>query len=98
MSTNDEKVKTFQRADGSKLAYAEYGDPEGNPVLYFHGSPGSRLEGVLFSDLFKRKGLRMIALDELNLRLDIDSDSDGVVDDEIFMTWAELSYDDSICP
>lgn len=63
MNTNDEKVKYFQRADGSKLAYAEYGDPAGKPVLYFHGSPGSRLEGAMFSDLFKRKGLRMIAPD-----------------------------------
>lgn len=28
--------------DGRKLAYAEYGDPQGKPVLFFHGTPGSR--------------------------------------------------------
>src|SRR4051794_41437051 len=31
-------------ADGRTLAYAEYGDPDGRPVLGCHGSPSSRLE------------------------------------------------------
>lgn len=30
-------------ADGRRLGFAEYGDPEGVPVLMFHGLPGSRL-------------------------------------------------------
>ena len=30
-------------SDGSRLCYAEYGDPEGKPVMMFHGNPGSRL-------------------------------------------------------
>ena len=29
--------------DGRLLGYAEYGDPDGKPLFYFHGSPGSRL-------------------------------------------------------
>jgi pimeloyl-ACP methyl ester carboxylesterase len=29
--------------DGRSLAWAEYGDPSGRPVLFFHGGPGSRL-------------------------------------------------------
>ena len=32
--------------DGRILAYAEYGDPDGAPVFFFHGMPGSRLEGA----------------------------------------------------
>ena len=28
--------------DGRSLAFAEYGDPRGNPVFFFHGTPGSR--------------------------------------------------------
>ncbi len=28
--------------DGRTLAYAEYGDPRGKPVFFFHGTPGSR--------------------------------------------------------
>jgi pimeloyl-ACP methyl ester carboxylesterase len=27
---------------GRSLGYAEYGDPEGDPVLWFHGTPGAR--------------------------------------------------------
>jgi pimeloyl-ACP methyl ester carboxylesterase len=34
-------------SDGSYIGYAEYGDPQGKPVLYFHGCPSSRLEGKL---------------------------------------------------
>jgi pimeloyl-ACP methyl ester carboxylesterase len=34
-------------SDGSYIGYAEYGDPHGKPVLYFHGCPSSRLEGKL---------------------------------------------------
>jgi pimeloyl-ACP methyl ester carboxylesterase len=30
-------------ADGRRLGYAVWGEPEGQPVLLFHGSPGSRL-------------------------------------------------------
>lgn len=29
--------------DGRTLAYAEYGDPHGKPVFFFHGTPGSRI-------------------------------------------------------
>lgn len=29
--------------DNRLLAYAEYGDPKGKPVMLFHGTPGSRL-------------------------------------------------------
>jgi pimeloyl-ACP methyl ester carboxylesterase len=34
---------TIRLRDGRTLAYAEWGDAEGAPVLFFHGSPGSRL-------------------------------------------------------
>lgn len=30
--------------DGRRLGYAQYGDPEGDPVLWFHGTPGARLQ------------------------------------------------------
>jgi pimeloyl-ACP methyl ester carboxylesterase len=50
--------------DGRKLAYAEYGKPEGYPVMHFHGSMSSRLEPLFFSDdLLNQYGLRFIALD-----------------------------------
>ncbi|HSG42179.1 MAG TPA: alpha/beta hydrolase [Anaerolineales bacterium] len=50
--------------DGRKLAYAEFGKPDGHPVLYCHSTPGSRLDPLLFGDEnFSRFGLRVIAPD-----------------------------------
>lgn len=50
--------------DRRKLTYAEFGEPDGEPVLYFHGSPSSRLEPLLVGDdVLARLGLRVIAPD-----------------------------------
>lgn len=50
--------------DGRRLAYAEFGNPEGTPVLYFHGAPSSRLEPLLIGDeVWQRLGLRVVAPD-----------------------------------
>ncbi|EDX83379.1 hypothetical protein S7335_559 [Synechococcus sp. PCC 7335] len=48
--------------DSRTLAYAEYGIPNGNAVLHFHGSPSSRIEGTLASanSIAERLGLRLI--------------------------------------
>jgi hypothetical protein len=37
-------TKYIQLQDSRKIAYCEYGDPNGRPVFYFHGTPGSRHE------------------------------------------------------
>ncbi len=49
--------------DRRRLAYAEYGDPQGYPTLYFHGFPGSRLEAVLAAASAGKAGVRLIAAD-----------------------------------
>lgn len=49
--------------DGRALAYAEYGDPAGRPVFYFHGFPGSRLEAGLASAAASDSRVRLIAVD-----------------------------------
>lgn len=36
----------FTLQDGRQVAYQSLGDPNGRPVFFFHGSPGSRLEGL----------------------------------------------------
>jgi pimeloyl-ACP methyl ester carboxylesterase len=54
-------------SSGLKLAYEEYGDPAGVPLLYFHGWPGSRLQGELFHEAGVRHGLRIIAPDRPGL-------------------------------
>jgi pimeloyl-ACP methyl ester carboxylesterase len=49
--------------DGRTLGFAEYGDPSGEPVLEFHGVPGSRLEAWYYDDAGKRVGARVIGID-----------------------------------
>jgi len=49
--------------DGRRLGYAEYGDPNGKPLFYFHGMPGSRLEGELTEEAARKLGIRVIATD-----------------------------------
>jgi pimeloyl-ACP methyl ester carboxylesterase len=42
----DEATAGFvETSDGRTLAYAEIGDPDGEPVFVLHGTPGSRLSG-----------------------------------------------------
>ncbi|WP_324665928.1 alpha/beta fold hydrolase [Haloarcula sediminis] len=49
--------------DGRRLAYATYGDPTGRPVLFCHGTPGSRLLGRLLAAPAAKRGVRLIAPD-----------------------------------
>lgn len=50
-------------SDGRTLAYAEYGDPKGKPIFYFHGWPSSRLEAQLIESAAKKLNVRIIAID-----------------------------------
>ncbi|MGY1706593.1 alpha/beta fold hydrolase [Geodermatophilus sp. SYSU D00697] len=50
--------------DGRTLAYAEYGDPDGRPVLGCHGSPSSRLERHVEDPAdYRRWGVRFVVPD-----------------------------------
>ncbi|WP_166442810.1 alpha/beta fold hydrolase [Phragmitibacter flavus] len=53
----------LEMESGRKLAYAQYGDPEGVPLFYFHGWPSSRLQGALLDGIGKKRGLCVIAPD-----------------------------------
>jgi len=44
----DRTNKQIKLKDGRMLGYGEYGAPDGKPVFYFHGHPGSRLDWLLF--------------------------------------------------
>jgi pimeloyl-ACP methyl ester carboxylesterase len=63
MNPESEAPRSVTLSDGRTLAYAEYGDPSGSPVFYFHGFPGSRLEPSVSRDAMSRLGLRVIAAD-----------------------------------
>jgi len=39
--------QSIKLRDGRTLAYAEFGDPKGAPIIYCHGAPSSRAEGEL---------------------------------------------------
>ena len=48
---------------GRRLAYAEWGAPDGFPVVHFHGMPGSRLETHAPAGLYALLGIRFITVD-----------------------------------
>jgi pimeloyl-ACP methyl ester carboxylesterase len=47
--------------DGRAIGYAEFGDPDGAPVIALHGTPGSRLMFALADKAARERGLRIIA-------------------------------------
>lgn len=51
--------------DGTAIAYETYGPPDGSPLLFLHGTPGSRLLGGVFEDHAHDAGVRVIAPDRL---------------------------------
>jgi len=53
--------KTIRLPDGRHLGYVEYGDPEGRPLLFFHGIPGSRLQAKVFDAPARDASVRMVA-------------------------------------
>lgn len=62
-ATDDPTARSLWLADGRRLGYAEYGDPRGTPLFFFHGEPGSRLTGALLADHASAAGVRLIAPD-----------------------------------
>lgn len=53
---------TITLADGRRLAYAEWGDPNGRPLFFFHGTPHSRL-WCPDEEATRAAGVRVIAVD-----------------------------------
>lgn len=55
--------------DGRRLSYADYGDPEGRPMFFFHGFPGSRYDGAHAGQVAARMGIRLVAPDRPGMGL-----------------------------
>ena len=53
----------WEISPGRQLAWNEYGDPNGFPVMYNHGWPSSRLQARLTHHLARERGLRIVAMD-----------------------------------
>lgn len=63
MADSDPTVRTITVKDGRELAYAEYGEPNGHPVFFFHGTQSSRLERHRDESIARGRGARIIATD-----------------------------------
>ncbi len=49
------------------MKFTEYGDKDGQLVIYFHGAPGGIEECALFDSYAKKHGLKVICLDRFSL-------------------------------
>jgi pimeloyl-ACP methyl ester carboxylesterase len=58
-----ENLRTISLPDGRTLAYAEWGDPSGTPVIAIHGTPGCRLNRHPDNDKLASTGARVITYD-----------------------------------
>ena len=67
--TGDRTRLTSTLADGTVVGYAEFGDPSGRPLLFFHGWPGSRLQARIIAGPARRRGLRVLAPDRPGIGL-----------------------------
>lgn len=53
--------RTVSLPDGRDLGYADCGDPDGEPLVVFHGFPNSRVFGALFDAAGRDHGVRILA-------------------------------------
>ncbi|GEP43915.1 alpha/beta hydrolase [Brevifollis gellanilyticus] len=60
---------TLKLKNGLILGYAEYGDPQGTVMFYYHGWPSARVQGALIDETAKKYGLRIIAPDRPGIGL-----------------------------
>jgi pimeloyl-ACP methyl ester carboxylesterase len=83
-SLGPEKLnQQVQLPDGRRLGFAEYGDPQGTPIVYFHGWPSSRLEARVMRKTISEMGLRILAPDRPGYGLSEFKPGRAIVD------WAE---------
>ena len=59
----DASPRTAETAAGTTLAYETYGDEDGVPLVFLHGTPGSRLLGGLLDAPARRAGVQVLAPD-----------------------------------
>lgn len=60
---------TITLPDSRQIGFAEYGDPNGSPIFYFNGFPGSRLEASRFHKVAVDNQYRLIGTDRPGMGL-----------------------------
>ena len=63
MTAADVADQVLRLADGRALGFRVFGDPAGLPLLFLHGTPGSRLKFAIGHDAGKELGLAIVAPD-----------------------------------
>jgi len=58
-----ETPRFWDAGNGKRVAWNEYGDPAGRPMIYHHGWPSCRLQARLLHHLARDRGMRVLALD-----------------------------------
>jgi pimeloyl-ACP methyl ester carboxylesterase len=61
--TADTGDRVLRLADGRALGFRVYGDPAGSPLLFLHGTPGSRLKFAIGHEVGRELGLALVAPD-----------------------------------
>ncbi len=64
-----EEARQLALPGGRRLGYAEYGDARGQPLVYLHGFPGSRLAGWVLDGAARERGVRVLAPERPGLGL-----------------------------
>ena len=64
---SDDGTPQFTVWGERKVAWLERGDPQGFPVFYAHGNPGSRLELLFLDEKAQEYGIRLIVIDRPGL-------------------------------
>ena len=59
----------LELASGLRLAWNEYGTPDGEPVFFCHGWPGSRRQAVRLDAAAREFGFRLLSLDRPGVAL-----------------------------
>lgn len=63
------EAASLRLPDGRRLGFAQYGDPDGQPIILLHGTPGSRLMFSVAESPARRLGLRLICPDRPGIGL-----------------------------
>jgi len=80
---SSDKSRSIQLPDGRRLGYAEYGVPNGKPVLFFHGSLGSSHVHADMAEITAQREVRLIAVDRPGYGLSTPKH------DRTFLNWAD---------
>ncbi|CAN5749277.1 alpha/beta hydrolase [soil metagenome] len=63
LAGEDQKARCLALRDGRLLAYDDVGDPDGRPVMWFHGFGGTRVLRHPDDEVARRLGVRLLAID-----------------------------------